>query len=87
MKFEEFEFIEGQMFRYIYPLNKTAKNYMKNFSTVEWTKNYPKDSDLKWFDKTVNPKIQIPKPAFTYEDMKYNPQSRTANSANISTYF
>jgi hypothetical protein len=87
MKLKGIRFIEGQMFRYIYPLNKTAKNHMKNSSTVQWTKNYPKDSDLKWFDKTVNPKIQISKPAFTYEDMKYNPQFRNANSTNISTYF
>ena len=76
MKHKNIKHIEGLMFRYIYPLTKRAKRIMLNESTLNWDKNYPKDKDLKWFDKTENPKIEISKPAFTYEDMKYNPQSK-----------
>ena len=49
---------------------------MNQDSTLMWDKNYPKDYDLKWFDKTESPKIEISQPAFTYEDMKYNPQAK-----------
>ena len=64
------------MFRYIYPLSKKAKRIMFKESTLNWSKSYPKDNDLKWFDKTENPKVEISKPSFTYKDMKYNPQSK-----------
>ena len=37
----------GKQFRYIYPINKKSKKYLKN-STMEWTRNYPKDKDLQW---------------------------------------
>jgi hypothetical protein len=37
----------GKQFRYIYPINKTARKYLKN-STVSWDINYPKDKDLVW---------------------------------------
>merc|ERR1711966_289227 len=36
------KFIEGYMFRYIYPLNNSAKKHIKN-SNMKWTKEYPKD--------------------------------------------
>jgi len=40
--------VYGKQFRYIYPLNKKARKYLKE-STVEWgIKNYPKDADLQW---------------------------------------
>ena len=76
MKHKNIKHIEGLMFRYIYPLSKKAKRIMNQDSTLMWDKNYPKDKDLKWFDKTESPKIEIPQPAFTYEDMKYNPQAK-----------
>ena len=65
--------VKGYMFRYIYPLNKKAKKIMKNESSLNWTLDYPKDEELKWIDITdsKNKKI-IDKPAFTYEDTKYN---------------
>ena len=37
----------GKQFRYIYPINKSSKKYLKN-STMEWTRDYPKDKDLQW---------------------------------------
>lgn len=76
MKKKGIKLIEGLMFRYVYPLNKAAKQMIHTKSSCEWTKNYPKDVDLIWYDKTVNPKIEIEKPNFTYQDMKYNPQAR-----------
>lgn len=78
--------IKGYMFRYIYPLNKKAKKIMKrrnpsldktkkpqNYSKLDWSLNYPKNEDLEWMDVTdsKNKKV-INKPAFTYEDAKYN---------------
>lgn len=65
--------VKGYMFRYIYPLNKKAKKIMKNESSLNWSLEYPKDDDLQWVDITdsKNKKI-IDKPAFTYEDAKYN---------------
>lgn len=76
MKHKNIKHIEGLMFRYIYPLSKKAKRIMFKESTLNWSKSYPKDNDLKWFDKTENPKVEISKPSFTYKDMKYNPQSK-----------
>ena len=65
--------VRGYMFRYIYPLNKKAKKIMKNESSLNWSLDYPKDEDLEWMDVTdkKNKKF-IDKPAFTYEDAKYN---------------
>jgi len=37
----------GKQFRYILPMNKKMRKYLKN-STQEWTINYPKDKDLEW---------------------------------------
>jgi len=46
---------------------------MKNGSTLEWGKNYPKEKDLKWVDVTdMKNKSEIDRPAFTFEDAKYN---------------
>ena len=71
MKHKGIKKIEGYMFRYIYPLNKKAKRLMKH-SNMDWVRTYPKDHDLKWFDKTSNPKFQIEKPHFTYDNVVYN---------------
>ena len=72
MKHKGIRFIEGYMYRYIYPLNRTAKKMLKRDSNLTWTRTYPKDKDLQWFDKTTRPKTEIEKPPFTFEDMKYN---------------
>lgn len=85
MKARNIKLIEGLMFRYIYPLNKASKRMMENESSLNWSKNYPKEINLKWYDKTVNPKIEIERPAFTYEEMKYNPQARRKR-INLDSY-
>tara|TARA_Y100000590_G_scaffold182313_1_gene207820 strand:- start:1520 stop:2395 length:876 start_codon:yes stop_codon:yes gene_type:complete len=70
--------IDGLMFRYIYPLTKKAKKMLKD-SSMNWTREYPKDKDLEWKDITdkKNTKI-IGKPAFTYDYAKYNAKYKVA---------
>ena len=64
--------IDGLMFRYIYPLNKKAKKMLKD-SSMNWTRDYPKDKDLEWKDITDRSNVKIvPQPPFTFEDAKYN---------------
>jgi hypothetical protein len=76
--------INGYMFRYIYPLNKSAKKIMENKSTLKWTLNYPKDKDLEWYDVTdAKNKKKIEQPEFTFEDAKYN--RKNIESHKVST--
>ena len=42
-----FSRVWGKQFRYIYPLNKKARKFLKQ-STMEWNLDYPKDKDLQW---------------------------------------
>lgn len=78
--------IQGYMFRYIYPLNKRALRIMKNNSTLSWTKNYPKDSDLEWRDITdgKNP-VVIEKPAFTFIETIYNNKNINEHTGGTAT--
>lgn len=39
--------IYGYMFRYLYPLNKKAHKIMMTESSMIWSKNYPKEHDLR----------------------------------------
>lgn len=39
--------VRGKQFRYIMPLNKRAKKELRN-STVNWSIDYPKHSNLEW---------------------------------------
>lgn len=50
--------IKGKQFRYIMPLNKTAKRELKN-STVTWSIQYPKHSDLVWKQQQVDGKYSL----------------------------
>ena len=74
--------IEGYMFRYIFPLNKKAKKLLKK-SNMEWTRKYPKDHNLKWFDKTSRPKFEIEQPHFTYDDVLYNARNISGGGASL----
>ena len=71
MVLKNIKFIEGLMFRYIYPLNKTAKKLISS-SSITWTNRYPKNDSLIWYDKTVRPKKEIKQPPFTFENALYN---------------
>ena len=42
-----FSRVWGKQFRYIYPMNKPARKFLKQ-STMDWTLPYPKDGDLEW---------------------------------------
>ena len=78
--------INGYMFRYIYPLNKTAKSIMKSKSSLNWTLNYPKDKDLEWYDVTdTSDKQKIQQPAFTFETAKYNIKNIEAHKKDMSS--
>ena len=73
MKYKGIKMVVGYMFRYIYPLNRRAKKIMETKSTLNWSRNYPKDVDLQWMDVTdKKEKKVIDKPDFTYADAKYN---------------
>ena len=84
---ENIKFIEGYMFRYIYPLNKKAKKILKTGSTVDWNCKYPKDDSLVWYDKTVAPKFEIPKPPFTYSNLTYNKRNVGDVINTLDRYF
>ena len=42
-----FNRVWGKQFRYIYPMNKKCRKYLKQ-SNMNWTLDYPKDGDLEW---------------------------------------
>jgi hypothetical protein len=46
---------------------------MLSESSMNWTKNYPKDIDLEWTDITDRSITKIiQKPNFTFDNSKYN---------------
>ena len=75
-----FSRVWGKQFRYIYPLNKRAKKSLKQ-STMEWTREYPKDKDLQW-------KIKKPgETSYTISDtMPYEHKGDSVqhNSSNVN---
>ena len=74
LKFKEIDKIQGLMFRYIYPLNKKAKKYLKE-STVDWNKNYPKEKDLIYKKLIEKGKyVEIEQPTFNKDNYHYNTQ-------------
>lgn len=66
--------INGLMFRYIYPLNKTSKHILKEYPEYKCLKN-PKDADLL-FEKRVDKGkfIPIDAPQFNMNVFNYNYQ-------------
>ena len=87
MKLKGIRRIDGLMFRYIYPLNKKAKKMLKN-SSMEWTKNYPKEKDLEWRDVTDRKnKKTISQPDFTFENAKYNLKNINAHRKSTLNEF
>lgn len=72
--------ISGYMFRYIYPLNKSAKKYLKTKSELQWFQPYPKNDSLKWkdiTDKKNQKEIPMPKFNLEIENMKHNKRRKT----------
>ena len=76
--------IRGKQFRYILPLNKRAKKYLKK-STVEWNLNYPKTSDLIWNKSKMNYEGKTEK--VVLESMPYIDSNMTEyNSKNVNRH-
>ena len=50
---------------------------------MEWTRNYPKDHDLKWFDKTGKPKFEIEQPHFSYDEVLHNSKNIDGGGASL----
>ena len=64
--------LHGKQFRYILPLDKKSRKYLKK-STVEWTLNYPKHDDLKWIKTTKDGKVELSKmPKINSDITEYN---------------
>ena len=67
-------------FRYIHPLSNEAKKLMAT-STVKWTKNYPKEEDLKWKIKTGYKKYE-PLESMPWFDLSVV----NVNKANVNSH-
>jgi len=69
---KEIDKINGLMFRYIYPLNKTANKILKSYP--EYMNNkHPKDSDLVFQKRVSNGKfVEIEKPDFNMDIFTHN---------------
>ena len=83
METKGIEKYNGLMFRYIFPLSKKAKRIIKNDSTVEWSKNYPKGKDLKFW-KMMGKGLyeEVDAPTFNYDVVVYNEKNIKLNRAN-----
>ena len=70
----------GKQFRYIYPMTKKDRKYLKN-STVEWSLNHPKDDSLEWKVLEPNSKDWV----FTSDiPFKYDGTQTEFNESNVS---
>ena len=78
--------VKGKQFKYIYPMSKKWRRYLKK-STTEWTLNYPKDKDLLWrikkpgesdYKETTKIPIDISK------EFRYNKQQ---NKTTLEEFF
>ena len=78
----------GQYFTQVYEINgekvhpRATKKLLKK-SNMEWTRIYPKDHNLKWFDKTSKPKFEIEQPHFTYEEVLHNARNISGGGASL----
>ena len=69
----------GKQFRYIYPLTKKDRKYLKN-STFKWGIEYPKDKDLFWKIKKAGENKYILSSTIPFN---YDGSSKEYNSNNI----
>ena len=75
--------IRGKQFRYVLPLAKSYRKLLKE-STVEWTKNYPKDIDLQWKERTAEGKWEL-LPAMPEMDLSIVNFNKKNVEAHITT--
>ena len=86
----KFTRVKGKQFRYILPMSKKDRRFLKH-STVEWTTNYPKDKDLVW--KVLEPgkkdyKTTTKKPFDISKTIEYNRHNinRFKSEASLSEF-
>lgn len=86
MESKGIEKYNGLMFRYIFPLTKRARRVMNKESTVNWTKNYPKEKDIKFWKMMGKGDYQeSPQPQFSYDDVVFNKKNLEKHNRNDST--
>ena len=83
--------VKGKQFRYIYPMSKFDRRYLKN-STVTWGLNYPKDADLEWTVKGPGKTEYVKTKTIPFEmskDIKYNKKniSKYKSESNLNQFF
>lgn len=92
MNLHGIKLIDGFMFRYVYPLNRKAEKMLNTESTLSWSRkkeDFPKEVNLKWYDRTNGHSIQITRPNFTFEEQKFNRQKKETdnNAINLMQLF
>jgi hypothetical protein len=76
-----FNRVWGKQFRYIYPMNKKTRKYLKSDkSNMDWTLPYPKDGDLQWKIKRAGETSYTVSNQIPY----YNGASVNHNSSNVN---
>ena len=78
--------IYGKQFRYILPLNKKSRKLLKK-SNVEWSLNYPKDSDLVWDKSTTEGRKRLGEMPYINGDMtEYNTKNVNAHRGTLEAF-
>ena len=78
--------IYGKQFRYILPLNKKSRKLLKK-SNVEWSLNYPKDSDLVWDKSTTEGRKRLGEMPYIDGDMtEYNTKNVNAHRGTLEAF-
>ena len=78
--------VYGKQFRYILPLNKKARKFLKK-SNVEWNLNYPKGNDLIWNKSTKDGKKQLEGMPYIDSDMtEYNTKNVNAHRGTLEAF-
>jgi hypothetical protein len=73
--------IRGKQFRYIYPLNKKAKESLRRESTVNWNRVYPKEGDLQWKEQKSKGeyRLLLGKPEMDLSIVEFNEKNVNAH--------
>ncbi len=78
--------VYGKQFRYILPLNKKARKFLKK-SNVEWNLNYPKGNDLIWNKSTKEGKKQLEGMPYIDSNMtEYNAKNVNAHMGTLEAF-
>jgi hypothetical protein len=82
----EIDRIKGLMFRYVYPLNKFARNILNEYDEYKNLKN-PKETDLIFERRVGDKKYEtISQPKFNMNVFKYNYQKYGENQSAINFF-